>query len=79
MNGALGEKWLRERLDNVHTKGSNAGEIWARFQRGGIFKKTCSLVIINNIVHFEGHRGSHAQEGAIEQLVIRTVSANAEQ
>jgi hypothetical protein len=37
-------------------EGSNVGEIWARFQRGEIFKKTCSLVIINNRVHLEGRR-----------------------
>jgi hypothetical protein len=45
-------------------KGSNVGESWARFQRGGIFEKTCSLVIIDNSIHLGGFRGLHQQEGA---------------
>jgi hypothetical protein len=48
MNGALGEKKLREHLDNALAKGSNVGENWARFQRGGILMKSWDLVKINN-------------------------------
>ncbi len=65
MNGALGAKELGERLDYMLADFSNVHEIWVRFQRGEIFKKTRGLAIINNSIHLEGCRGSHAQEGAI--------------
>ncbi len=71
---------MGERLDYMLTEGKNVGEIWARFQGGGILKKTFGLIIIDDGdgVHCRlGHRGLHTQEGVIEQLVIRTVSANA--
>jgi hypothetical protein len=78
MNGTLGVKKLGERLDCVLAEGVNVGKIWASFQGGGIFKKIRGLVVINDGVHCrKGCRGSHMQEGAIEQLVIRTVSADA--
>ncbi len=59
-------------------EGANVSKFWARFQGGGIFKKTCGLGVIDDAVHRrKGRRGSHAQEGVIEQLVIRTISAYA--
>jgi hypothetical protein len=76
--GALGAKLLGECLDYVLAEGANIGKIWARFQGGGIFKKTRGLFVIDDGIHCgKGCRGLHMQQGAIEQLVIRTVSANA--
>ncbi len=65
MNSALGAKKLQEHLDYVFAECLNVGEIWARFQRGGAFKNTHVLVIINNSIHLEGRRGLHAQKGVI--------------
>jgi hypothetical protein len=66
MNSALGAKQLRERLDYMLEKGSNVGEIWARFQEGRIFQKARGLVVIHNGIHcIEGCRGLHAQDGVI--------------
>jgi hypothetical protein len=74
----MGAIKLGEHLDYVLAEDANVCKIWARLQGGGILKKTCRLIIIDDGVHHEqGHRGLYTQEGAIEQLIIRTVSADA--
>ncbi len=78
MHGTLGAKKLGECLNFVLAEGTNVGKIWARFQGGGICKKPRGLFVNDDGIHCrKGRGGMHMQEGAIKQLVIRTVSANA--
>ena len=59
----------------MFSEGANIGKIWAWLKGGGIFDKTRRFIICNNDVHFkEKCCISRTQEGAICQLVIRTVS-----
>ncbi len=46
-------------------------------REGVFFRKPVALFIDDGVHCSEGLRGLHTQEGAIKQLVIRTVSADA--
>ena len=60
MNWVLGALQLGKRSYDVLAKGPNLREIWARFQRGGIFQETHHLVELDERVHCEKDRDDRA-------------------
>jgi hypothetical protein len=77
MNGALWASQLGKGLHDVFLEGTKINKIRAGLHRGGIFEKTRCFVIFNDDVHVGMNEGGglHAQKGAINQRLIRTVSA----
>ena len=77
MYGALWASQLGKGLYDVFLEGAKINKIWAGLHRGGIFEKTHCFVIFNDDVHVGMNEGgrSHAQKGAINRRLIRTVSA----